>query len=290
MAGSDHYRSAFVNLAPIMKPAVLLKLARLVILLAITFSFCPIHAISQTEKPTNDEKARSIVQKAIQAMGGDRYLGVKTVIGRGFFTDYKDGVSGLPIRFADYIVYPDKERTEFIGGGARTVQTNDRDKGWIFDSAAITLKDQTAEQLADFRQTIRTSLENLLRGTWQAQGAKLTYVGRREAGVGRRNETVRLTYPDGFWIEYEFTATDGMPAKILYQRKHKKADTDEVEELAEEDRLYKPITIDGIVALYVNDHFVNGLQSSRTNYESVEFNKPIADSLFAKPASVKAVK
>jgi len=273
-----------------MKPAVFIKLARLFILSAIALLFCPNQAISQTEKPANDEKAQSIVKKAVQAMGGDRYLGVKTVIGRGFFTNYKDGISGLPTRFVDYIVYPDKERTEFIGGGARLVQTNDRDKGWIFDSAAITLKDQTAEQLADFRQTVRTSLENLLRGTWQTQGAKLSYVGRREAGVGRRNETVRLTYPDGFWIEYEFTATDGMPAKILYQRKHKKPDTDEVDELAEEDRLYKPVTIDGVVALYVNDHFINGLQSSRTNYESVEFNKPIADSLFTKPASVKAVK
>jgi hypothetical protein len=247
-------------------------------------------AQSDKSAPANDEKAQSVVQNAIKAMGGDRYLNVKTVIGRGFFTDYKDGVSGLPLRFVDYIVYPDKERTEFSGGGARTIQTNERGKGWIFDSAAITLKDQTAEQLAEFRQSTRTSLENLLRGTWQTQGAKLTYVGRREAGVGRRNETVRLTYPDGFWIEYEFAATDGFPAKIIYQRKHKKSDSDEVEELAEEDRLYKPVTIDGVVALYVNDHFINGIQSSRTNYESVEFNKPIADSLFTKPASVKAVK
>jgi outer membrane lipoprotein-sorting protein len=54
--------------------------------------------------------------------------------------------------------------------------------------------------------------------------------------------------------------------------------------------MYKPITLDGIVANYVIDHFRNGLQTSRTNYESVEFNKPIADSLFAKPANFKAVK
>ena len=273
-----------------MNPSFPAKVTRIAILFTIALASCLSHANAQGEKPAKDEKAQSVVQNAIKAMGGDRYLNVKTVIGRGFFTDYKDGVSGLPLRFVDYIVYPDKERTEFSGGGARTIQTNDHDKGWIFDSAAITLKDQTAEQLADFRQATRTSIENLLRGTWQAQGAKLTYIGRREAGVGRRNETVRLTYADGFWIEYEFAATDGLPAKILYQRKHKKLDTEEVEELAEEDRLYKPISIDGIVALYVNDHFINGIQSSRTNYESVEFNKPIADSLFAKPASVKAVK
>lgn len=248
---------------------------------------------AQNPKPspaTSDEKAETIVQKAVQAMGGERYVNVKTIIGRGFFTDFKDGVSGIPLHFVDYIVFPDKERTEFSGGGQRLIQTNDRDRGWIYDGAALTLKDQTAEQLEDFRMTTRTGIENLLRGTWRAQGAKLSYVGRREAGLARRNETVRLTYPDGYWIEYEFAASDGLPAKVLYERKQKKPDSDETEDVPEEDRLYKPITIDGVIAPYVIDHFRNGQQTSRTSYESVEFNKPIADSLFAKPASFKAVK
>jgi hypothetical protein len=264
------------------------KLASASLLLVLAAFACA----AQTEKPSPnpDEKAEKIVQHALQAMGGDRYLNVKTVIGRGFFTDYKDGVSGIPLRFVDYIVYPDKERTEFSGGGARLIQTNDHDKGWVFDSAAITLKDQTAAELEDFRLATRTGVENLLRGGWRTQGARLSYIGRREAGVGRRNETVRLTYPDGFWIEYEFAADDGLPAKVLYQRKHKRPDTDEMEELAEEDRMYKPVTIDGVVAAYVIDHFRNGVQTSRINYESVEFNKTVPDSLFAKPANIKAVK
>jgi hypothetical protein len=275
-----------------MKPAPLSKLARVTLLLAITAASCFIQAHAQTENPSPspaDDKAEKIVQKAIQAMGGDRYLNVKTVIGRGFFTDFKDGVSGIPLRFVDYIVFPNRERTEFSGGGQRLIQTNDRDKGWIYDGAALTLKDQTAEQLEDFRVSTRTGIENLLRGGWRTQGGKLTYVGRREAGLARRNETVRVTYADGFWIEYEFSA-DGLPAKVLYRHKVKKPDTDELDDVAEEDRIYKPITIDGVVAPYVIDHYRNGLQTSRINYESVEFNKQLADSLFAKPANFKAVK
>ena len=242
------------------------------------------------QKTGTDDKAEQILQRAIQALGGDRYLAVRTLIGRGFFTDYKDGAPGIPVKFVDYIAYPDRERTEFTGGGARLIQTNDRDKGWIYDGAALTLKDQTAGQLEDFRMAMRTSVENLLRGWWRKDGASLSYVGRREAGLARRNETVRLMYPDGLWIEYEFAAVDGLPAKVLYQRKQKKPDSDEMENIAEEDRLYKPITIDGVVAPYVIDHYRNAVQTSRINYESVEFNKPIADSLFAKPASIKAVK
>lgn len=253
----------------------------------------PLAGAAQTQTPpptTTDDKATQVIQKTVQAMGGDRYLNVKTVIGRGNFTDYKDGVSGIPLRFIDYIVYPDKERTEFSGGGQRLIQTNNQERGWIYDGAALTLKDQTAAQLEDFRLATRTGIENLLRGGWRTQGAKLSYVGRREAGLARRNETVRLTFGDGFWIEYEFAADSGLPAKILYDRKNKKPDSDEIDEVREEDRMYKPITTDGIVSLYVIDHFRNGIQTSRLNYESVEFNKPVAEALFAKPASFKAVK
>jgi hypothetical protein len=247
---------------------------------------------AQAEKPntTPDAKAEQIIQRGLQSVGGSAYLNIKTLIGRGYFTDFKDGVSGIPSKFVDYILYPDKERTEFIGGGARIIQTNDRDQGWLFDGAAKTLKDQNAEQVADFRLAMRTSFENLLHGWWRQQGATLSYVGRREAGLAKRNETVRITYPDGFWIEYEFAASDGLPAKVLYERKHKRTESGEIESVSEEDRLFKPINMDGVTVPYIVDHFRNGVQTSRINYDTVEINKPVADALFAKPANIKAIK
>jgi len=256
-------------------------------LILITAAVC---GCAQTAKPASadEDKAEKIVRNAIQAVGGDSYLNLRTVTGRGFFTDYKDGLSQIPTRFVDYILYPDKERTEFTS--LHVIQANSGDKGWLFDGAAKTLKDQNAEQLEDFKIGMRTGFENLLHGWWRKQGASLSYMGRREAGLARRNETVRLTYADGFWIEYEFGANDGLPAKVLYKRKHKKPDTDEMEEVGEEDRLLKPITIDGVVTPFVIDHFRNGVQTSRINYESVEYNRTLADSLFAKPANIKAVK
>src|ERR1051326_2149972 len=80
----------------------------------------------QTDKKItlSEERAQEIVQRALKAVGGDRYLQVKTVTGRGLFTNFIDGVSQIPAKFVDYVVYPDKERTEFSGGGARTVQTD----------------------------------------------------------------------------------------------------------------------------------------------------------------------
>jgi hypothetical protein len=118
----------------------------------------------------------------------------------------------------------------------------------------------------------------------------LSYVGRREAGLARRNETVKLTYPDGFWIEFEFAAREGLPSKIIYKRTRVKEDSDETEEITEEDRLAKPITVAGVTSPFVIDHFINGAQTSRINYESIEYNTVLPDSLFQKPANVKAIK
>ena len=153
------------------------------------------------------------------------------------------------------------------------------------------MKDQNTLQLDEFKISVRVGLENLLRGGWREQGAKLTYAGRREAGIiGRRNEVVRLTFPDDFWVEYEFSADDGTPAKVFYERKHKNRETEEIESLNEEDRLHKMITIDGVTVPFIIDHYSNKIQLSRIAYDTIEYNKPIADSLFTKPANIKAIK
>lgn len=246
--------------------------------------------ISAAKPNSSEEKAETIITRAIEVVGGSDYLNVKTIVGRGFYTTYQEGVSQLPARFIDYIVYPDKERTEFIGGGIRVVQANRGETGWLYDGATRSLHDMKSAQIEDFKRAMRTSIDNLLRGWWRKESAALTYVGRREAGLAKRNETVRLTYPDGFWIEYEFGAKDGMPAKVMYKRNRKKADSDETEEITEEDRLARFININGINSAFVIDHYINGIQTSRINYESVEYNQPLPDSLFTKPDNIKALK
>lgn len=262
-------------------------------LIALTLLTTTIRAQQANDaKPSleNTAKAEAIVNRGIEVLGGGAYLNVHTVVGRGFFTSFNEGISQIPARFLDYISYPDKERTEFVGDGIRVIQTNTGDTGWLFDGATKSLSDMKTPQIEDFKRGMRTSVENLLRGWWKKENAILSYVGRREAGLARRNETVRLTYPNGFWIEYEFAAKEGLPAKVIYKTTKKKTDSDESEDIMEEDRLAKPISISGITALWVVDHFINGTQTSRISYEAIEYNRPLADTLFAKPANIKGLK
>jgi hypothetical protein len=254
------------------------------LILSLLFVQTPAPAVSV------DEKSQQIIDRAITTLGGPKYLAVQNVIGKGFFTSFKDGMSQLPARFLDYIRYPDNERTEFNGGGIRTIQTNTGDTGWIFDGGPKKISDQSPAQVEEFKRAIRTSLEYLLRGYWKKDGGKITYVGRREAGLAKRNETIRLTLPDGYWIEYEFGAKDNLPSKILYKRQRKDPDSGDMVETSEEDQFFKFIEMDGVTSAWVVDHFINGKQSSRINYESVQYNQAFPADLFTKPANIKAIK
>src|SRR5215216_7372056 len=133
---------------------------------------------TQTPAPV-DQKSQEIIDHAIESLGGQKYLGVQTVVGKGFYTTFKDGLSQIPARFLDYIAYPDSERTEFVGAGIRTIQTNVGDTGWTFDGAVKKISDQSPAQIENFKQAMKTGVENLLRGRWKKDGGKVTYVGRR---------------------------------------------------------------------------------------------------------------
>ena len=244
----------------------------------------PLESDSNAHPPVpGDEKAEAIVAKAVQILGGDRYLQVRSQVGRGKFSVIKDSSLVSFQTFVDAIVFPDKERTEFKASGKKTVQVNNGDSGWVFDGEQELIKIQSSVQVENFKRGLRTSLDNLLRGYWKGQ-AELSYVGRRQSTIGKRNDVIRLTYKDGFAVEFEF-ADDGVPQKAVYKKQE--GDTEPV---TEEDRYAQFIDVDGIKTAFIIDRFTGGSQSSRINYESIEVNKPLSDSIFAKPANPKDAK
>ena len=92
------------------------------------------------------------------------------------------------------------------------------------------------------------------------------------------------------FVDRSFGARDDLPAKILYKRTRKDPDSGDLVETNEEDQLLRFITVQGVSAPWVIDHFVNGKQVTRINYESVQYNQSVPDALFAKPADVKSIK
>lgn len=230
------------------------------------------------------EKARAVIAKAVEALGGERYLAVRTQIGRGKYSVMRENQLAMFQSFVDAIKFPDMERTEFKQNGMRTVQANSGSAGWVYDGDQEILQDQSEQQIAAFKQGLRVSLDNLLRGYWKGE-AELSYIGRRAAALGRRNDVVKLTYKDGFIVEFEFSADDHLPQKAIYTRKAVSGD-----EMKEEDHYAQFVEFAGVKSPLVIDRFENGDHASRINYESIEFNKDLPDSIFAKPQNPKELK
>ena len=238
----------------------------------------------ENDKADSKEKAEAVIKKAIQNLGGEKYMQIRTQVGKGTYSVLKEGTLVSYQSFVDVLVLPDKERTDFKGRGSRAVQVNTGSTGWVYDGDQDLIKVQNEKQNADFRQSIRTSLDNLLLGHWKGE-AELAYLGKRPATLGKRNEVIKLTYKDGFTVEFEFASDDGLPQKALYKRTDANG-----EETKEEDRYAQFIETGGVKTPFVIDRWSNGKQASRINYESVEFNKTIPDSIFTKPSNPKDAK
>ena len=241
-------------------------------------------AIAQSSNVGSPDPAVAVIDKAVAFLGGDRYLQVKTQVGRGKFSVIRANAVVSFQSFFDIIVFPDSERTEFKNMGSRTIQVNAGDSGWVYDSDQSVVKDQNEKQVANFKQSMRTSLDNLLRGYWKGK-ADLSYLGKRPAMLGKRNDAIKLTYHDGFAVEFEFAADNGMPQKAIYKRLGS-----DNEEVKEEDRYAQFIEVSGVKTPFIIDRFTDGTQSSRINLETIEFNRSVPESIFAKPASPKEAK
>jgi hypothetical protein len=248
---------------------------------------------AQPAGPLESTEAEAILSRTIAVLGGDKYLKVTSQIGRGKFSIVRDGAIVSFQSFTDIIVFPDKERTDFKGSGSKTVQTNVGDTGWIFDGDKEVVTEQTAEQVANFKRGMRASLDTLLRGHWRGN-ATLTYVGKRPGTLGKRNDVIKLTYTDGLVVEFEIGSDDSIPVKAIQRRKVPEAgvteEGKEPAEIVEEDRYAQFVDIGGIKSPFIIDRFTGGIQTSRINVETVEYNKRIPDSIFAKPSSAKEAK
>jgi outer membrane lipoprotein-sorting protein len=240
-------------------------------------------ALAQEQDENDTAKALALVRAAIKARGGDTYLKVRQTITRGQFTGYEKGVSGDPAPFVDYIA-PGRERTEFGKGDYKTIQTNSDAASWVYDARAKQIKDQTEEQIKNFKQGARFDLDNLLRAANAQQGVKLTYLGRREPWRSTFSEAIRVEYADGGAATMHFDTRSHLPLSIEYQTVTEKGPA------KSETRYFRWVDFGGVMFPTIQDFFLEGVQSARVSFDEVNLNANIPDKLFAKPASIKEVK
>jgi hypothetical protein len=236
-------------------------------------------AAARQDGDDGPQRARAVLESATRALGGDKYLNVQTVIGKGLYTQFDEkGELAYLAPFVDYIAYPDKERTEFGKKKKRTIQTNVSSTGWVYDGEANVIREQTEEQITNFKRGFRRNLDGLLR-RWRSPDAQLRYLGEKEIWARQRGQGVEMTFTvDGEKevITLHVDPSSHQPVMIAYEK--------------EEDRLYLYREFGGIVVPLRIDHYEGGILRGRIAYDSLAFNQPIDPTLFDKPPHPDKIK
>jgi hypothetical protein len=243
----------------------------------------PLLNASGASQTANDSErqAREVLESAISALGGQKYLDIKSLIGRGLYSQFNDkGELQALLPFVDYIAYPDRERTEFGKGKRRFIQTNVGATGWIFDGEAKNIRDQKEEEIENFQRGLRRNIDLILRARWRTEGAKLRYLGEKELWFRQRGVGVEIAFPmpedSREVVELYFDPQTRLPVKLTYDN--------------EEDRFYLYQIYGGIQVPLRVDHFKGDVQTARISYDAVELNASIDPKLFDKPVNPDKIK
>jgi hypothetical protein len=140
-------------------------------------------------------RAKKIVAQAIEARGGQTYLGVtvRQCDGRRALIGHNGELNGY-VGFRDTWQYPDTDRTDYIAHGRHTVlgfiigvqdleithgghvvTLYSGDHGWVMEKGGVS--ELPEGSISDFQETVKQNLENLLRVRTKQQGINLRWGG-----------------------------------------------------------------------------------------------------------------
>jgi hypothetical protein len=239
-------------------------------------------AIAQTTPPTapaipidqqNANKARALIDQAIEALGGNAYLNIEdmTQEGRGYSFHHGEpsGAGGLFWRFYRF---PDRERIEL---------TKKRDIAYVYrgdEGFEITYKGVRSDEpkaVTDFVRRRKYSLEWVLRKWLHEPGIALFYDG---PAVAAQRDTLQVTLVNARneSVDLYFDTSSHLPVKKSFSWR----DPTDKERNIEEDIYdnYRPV--EGVMTPFSVTHFYNGDMASQRFLNAAHYNTGLNDSMF----------
>jgi hypothetical protein len=237
--------------------------------LAFTFSAAPSQSNYLQE---SEAKAKEILSKAIQALGGEAYLKLQDVQRMGRFYQFrKDDLKGAG-HFLAYEKFPSKSRFE-LGKKGEIVNINDGDKGWKIEYKVV--KDQSPEEIENFKIGLKHNLDYILRYRLDEPGMRLRYLGKTRANLDEL-EGVQLIDQDNDRMKIFVNAATFLPTRMDFRSPAfgKRGPTDD------ERHYYNYHAVEGVQFPYSTVRFANGFKASEFQVESVKVNLALPDAFF----------
>jgi hypothetical protein len=241
---------------------------------------CTAIFLTPSIRSQEEDVARKFFDDAVEAMGGSAFLNVTDMASEGnYFLFNRSGASSPLIKFTDHTKFPDKSRFR-LGDKKNLIELQvfnlETNEGWI-QEGDLEPKEATPDDIRDFKNAVKHSLEMIFRSRYKDPNNKLFYLGPGE-GRDITLEKVKLIDPDNDEVTVYFNRLTKLPAKLEYVR----VDQNGVRqrELREFSQWH---WIQNVRTSLRTDGYTNSRQSFQIHIITIKYNNDLPDSLFSKP-------
>ncbi len=216
---------------------------------------------------------RAILDRAIETLGGAAYLDIIDMSTEGRIYQFQRGeLNGAEV-FADYVQYPDKERTEFGEDGEAVRINNGSSEGWNVNDGEVDA--QLEDQIEVFWEEFKVSLDHVIRVVVDQPGTTLQYVGREMIDF-KRVDILEIRDEDRTRVNLFIDQESGLILKKTVRRLDDPRIHEEVySNYHEFQNVLTPLLI---------DRYSDGLKTTEVRIDTVAYNTNLADRLFTSEA------
>ena len=257
--------------------------------LMLVMACVPLRTAGQS-RPEMTPQAKQLFDETIAALGGAAYLDVRNTTTSGRLFELRGGTTSGMTNFKDYVVYPDKVRTEF-GQKHQLVMINNRLRGWVLGNGIF--RTQSAEEVVGFLRSQQHDLDRTLRWRIFHEKCVLTVSGK----VAVDNGTVLkldLVFPGVETMSLFVDPTSKLPVKFSYHVPSdvrqaagaKSAASPAPDDAVQEEIAYSNYhAVQGVIVPYHQIISRGGAGSAEIFLDQIRLNTALSESLFTDPSS-----
>jgi len=238
-------------------------------------------------------KAREVIQRAIRALGGPAYLGVRDTTRSGRFSTFEhNGAVTGTIKVIDMVKMPDKERIEYIfrrefetyiplpidipfhkTGSAFEVHNGDQ--GWTLSGGGV--DEMSPEAFDRVLQQRKKNINLLFRARLNEPDLVLRYTGQDTLDL-KLVDWVEVSDATRFTTRIAIDHSTHLPIHAVFLFR----DPESGDPVQEDDDFSSYHLIQGVVTPMQISHDHNGYHFSQMFLEDVKYNTGLSDSLFTR--------
>jgi hypothetical protein len=220
--------------------------------------------------------AEKVLADMIQALGGKAFLEVKDIHNSGRLFSFKRGELAGSDVFADYIKFPDMERTEFGTLRNKTIHVNRGNEGWILEGKD--LKPQPAANVDDFLISFKTSFDYVTRFVLNQPRTTVQLTGSEIVDF-KRADIVEVRDAAKNLIRFYIDRQTHLPVKMQVRRANKS--------VIQEEQYSNWHVFQGIATpLYVS-RLTDNEKTMEIRLDNATYNSALAENLFNQPTPPK---